>query len=40
MRSKDFSFVFAENVSEFVIFGRVIGKVRSLCNFCGVGLNV
>ena len=40
MRSKDFSFSFAENVSEFMILGRDIGKVRSFCKFCGVSLNV
>jgi len=40
IRSKDFSFGFAENVSEFVIFGRDIRKIRSLCKFCKVSLNV
>jgi len=40
MRSEDFSFGFAENVSKFMIFGREIGEVRSLCKFCEVGLNV
>ena len=40
MRSKDFSFGFAENVSEFMILGRDIGKVRSFCKFCGVSLKV
>ena len=40
MRSKDFSFGFAKNVGKFVILERDIGKVRSLCKFCRVGLNV
>jgi len=40
MRSEDFSLGFAENVGKFMIFGGDIGKVRSLCKFCGVGLNV
>jgi len=40
MRSKDFSFGFAENVSKFEILRRDIGKVQSLCKFCKVGLNI
>ena len=40
MRSKDFSFSFAENVSEFVILRRDVGNVRSFCKFCGISLNV
>ena len=40
MRSEDFSFSFAKNVSEFVILGRDIGKIRSFCKFCGISLNV
>ena len=40
MRSEDFSFGFAENVSEFMILGGDIGKVRSFCKFCEVDLNV
>ena len=28
IRSKDFSFSFAENVSEFIILERDIGKIR------------
>ena len=40
MRSDDFSFGFAENVGEFVILKEDIGKVRNLCKFCGVGLNI
>jgi len=40
MRSKDFSFIFAENVSKFMILRKDIGKVRSFCKFCGVSLNV
>ena len=40
IRSKDFSFSFAENVGEFMILGRNIGKIRSFCKFCRVILNV
>jgi len=40
IRNKDFSFGFAENVSKFVIFRGDIGKVRGLCKFCRVDLNV
>jgi len=40
IKSKDFSFGFAENISKFMILRRNIGKVRSLCNFCRVGLNI
>ena len=40
MRSKDFNFSFAENVSKFIILGRDIGKIRSFCKFCRVSLNV
>jgi len=40
IRSEDFSFGFAENIGEFMIFGGDIGKVRSLCKLCRVGLNV
>ena len=40
MRSEDFSFSFAENVSEFIILRRDIGKIRSFCKFCGISLNV
>jgi len=40
MRSENFSFSFAENVGEFVILGRDIGKIRSFCKFCGISLNV
>ena len=40
MRSKDFNFSFAENVSEFMILGRDIGKVRSFCKFYRISLNV
>ena len=40
MRSENFSFGFAENVSEFVILRRDIGKVRSLCKTCRGSLNV
>ena len=40
MRNKDFSFGFIEYISKFVIFRRDIRKVRSLCKFCRVSLNV
>ena len=40
MRSKEFSFGFAKNISEFVILRRDIGIVRRLYKFCRVGLNV
>jgi len=40
MRSKDFSFGFTENISEFMILRRNIRKIRRLCKFCGVNLNV
>jgi len=40
MRSENFSFSFAKNISEFIILGRDIGKVRSFCKFCGISLNV
>jgi len=40
MRSKNFSFSFAENISEFMIFRRDTGEIRSFCKFCGVSLNV
>ena len=40
MRSKDFSFSFAENISKFMILGRDIGKIRSFCKFCRISLNI
>ena len=40
IRSKNFSFSFAENISKFMILGRNIREIRSFCKFCGVGLNV
>jgi len=40
IRSKDFSFSFAENISEFMILRENIRKVRSFCKFCRVGLNI
>ena len=40
MRSKNFSFGFAKNISKFIILRRDIGKVRRLCKFCKVGLNI
>ena len=40
MRSKYFSFGFAKDIGEFVIFGGDLEKVRNFCKFCGVDLNV
>ena len=40
MRSEDFSLSFAENIGEFIILRRDIRKVRSLCKFYRIGLNV
>ena len=40
MRSENFSFSFAENISEFMILRRNIRKIRSFCKFCEVSLNV
>jgi len=40
MRSKDFSFSFAENVGKFIILRRDIGKVRNFCKFCRISLTV
>jgi len=40
VRSENFSLSFAENISEFMILERNIGKVRSFCKFCEVGLNI
>jgi len=40
MRSKNFTFNFAGNISEFVRLGKDIGKIRSFCKFCGISLNV
>jgi len=40
MKSKDFSFSFAENIGKFVILGRNIGKIRNFCKFCRVSLNI
>jgi len=40
IRNKYFSLGFAENVSEFIILGKDIRKVRSLCKLYRVSLNV
>ena len=40
MRRESFSFSFAENIGEFMIFRRNIGEIRSFCKFCRVSLNV
>ena len=40
IRSKNFSFSFAENIGKFMILRRDIGEIRSFCKFCRVGLNV
>ena len=39
IKNKNFSFIFAENIREFMILRRDIGKVRSVCKFCRVSLN-
>jgi len=40
MRSKNFSLIFVENISKFVILRKNIRKIRSFCKFCRVSLNV
>ena len=40
MRRENFSFIFAENVSKFMILRGNVGQIRSFYKFCGVGLNV
>ena len=40
MKSKNFSFSFAENIGKFVILRRNIGEIRSFCKFCRVSLNI
>jgi len=40
MRSENFSFSFAENIGEFVIFRRDVRQIRNFCKFCKVSLNV
>jgi len=40
MRSKNFSFSFAENIGKFVILRRDFEEIRSFCKFCRVGLDV
>jgi len=40
MRSEDFSLLFAENISEFIILRRDIRKIRGFYKFCGVDINV
>ena len=40
MRSENFSFSFAKNISKFMILRRDVGQIRSFCKFCGVSLNV
>ena len=40
MRSENFSFSFAENISEFIILRRDIEKIRSFCKFGEISLNV
>ena len=39
IKSKNFSFSSAKDISKFVILGRDIGKVRGFCKFCEVSLN-
>jgi len=40
MMSENFSFSFAENISEFMILRRDIEKIRSFCKFCRISLNI
>jgi len=40
IRSEYFSFSFAEDIGKLMILRRDIGKVRCLCKFCRVSLNV
>jgi len=40
IKSENFSFSFAENVSKFMVLGRDIGKIRSFCKFCRISPNV
>ena len=40
IRSENFSFSFAENISKFMILGRNVGQIRSFYKFCGVSLNI
>ena len=40
MKSKNFSFSFAENISEFMILRRDIEKIRSFYKFYRISLNV
>jgi len=40
IKSEYFSFGFAENIGEFVILRGDIEKIRGLCKFCRVSLNV
>ena len=40
MRSKYFSFGFAEDVGKFMILKGDIGKIRRFCKFCRVSLNI
>ena len=40
IRSKNFSFSFAENIGKFMILRGNIGQVRSFYKFCRVSLNV
>jgi len=40
IRSKDFSFGFAENIGKLIILRGNIKKIRNFYKFCRVGLNV
>jgi len=40
MRSKNFSFSFAKDISKFIILGRDIGKTRKLHKVYGALLNI
>ena len=40
MKSKNFSFGFAENISKFIILKENIGKIRSFYKFYRINLNI
>jgi len=40
MRSKDFSFGFAEHIGKLMILRRNIEKIKRICKFCRVSLNI
>ena len=40
MRSENFSFSVAENISKFMVLRKDIRKIRSFCKFCRVSLDI